>query len=112
MKKYILVFVIAVILFFVGLTAFGPWKWYCIPVVNNDMFGGTVYASKLPVWYGSYVLRAPTERESDGLYLKELDAQIQRYELWEETETKKNVLKWFKKEREKVKKRLDSPDNP
>jgi hypothetical protein len=111
MKKFLLVFIIAIILFFVGLTTFGPWKWYRIPA-GQDGLGGTVHVSKLPVWYGSYILRAPTERESDEAYLKELDAQIQRYEKWEDTEVKKNVLKWFKEERERVKKRLDSPDNP
>jgi len=105
MKK-ILVFIIAIILLFIGLTALGPWEWYRIPAGND------VKVSKLPVWYGSYVLRAPTERESDEAYLKELDTQIQRYEQWEETEVKKNVLKWFKEERERVKKRLDAPNNP
>lgn len=111
MKKYILVFLITILLFFVGLTAFGPWKWYRISS-GGDAFEAKMYVSKLPVWFGSYVLQAPTERESDEAYLKELDAQIQKYEQWEETEAKKNVLKWYKEEREKVKKRLDSPDSP
>lgn len=111
MKKYVLIFLITIILFFVGLTALGPWKWYRIPSNDGDMFGSKVYVTKLPVWYGTYVLQAPTERESDEAYLKELDAQIQRYEKWEETEAKQNVLKWFKEERERVKKRLESPDS-
>lgn len=114
LEKYISIFIITIILFFVGLagiTTFGPWKWYRISAGENNGLDG-IYVTKLPVWYGSYVLRAPTERESDEAYLKELDSQIQKYKSWKETEAKKNILKWFKEERTKVKNRLDSPDSP
>lgn len=99
MKKNILMFVITLLSFFISITAFGPWRLYRTSDSNTI---------KLPVWYGSYVLGMLTEHESDEAYLKELNTQIQRYEQWEETEVKKNVLKWFKDERDKVKKRLNA----
>jgi len=114
MKKYILIAFICILSFFVCLTAFGPWKWYRIPSGQNDVLGSTVYVSKLPVWFGSYVLQAPTERESDEMYLQELEKQVESYKSWpeENNEAKKLVVKWHEEEIEKVKKRLEEPESP